>query len=368
MVYSKERFAQAAITRGLEQQTNEQALLALYEKYCREGDEKYLSDIILYAERIGRWIAFNRLADNTHFCADDFEDYLQELSTVLTLQLRRERAKGRRQRNIVWTVRSLYGKRSVDFFRKLKRRNEAPTIVSLDAINETQDGKTREIVGGEGGMPWYDPEDIQERADLLNTLYRLYLCNMLNYDGAPQKALSLCYARVLYHLELRYDPEQMEEAVTIRSQRNKNVTLDDPEKQIAAIQAAQNPATATSAKWAIRRMEGKTIRDLAVEAQASIQNCFDPTLAWGNAFCSKLCKPSDYTNKTPWGSLVFTSVFSEKKLSSWDEAMHHFLTNAVCSQISDDPYLREAIRRYGSPIAAWNVSQQGRNNHAPDER
>lgn len=368
MIYSKERFAQAAITRGLEQQTNEQALLTLYEKYCQEGDEKYLSDILLYAERIGRWIALGHLTNNTHFCSEDFQDHLQELSSVLMSQLREERANGERQKNIVWTVRSLYSKRSIDAFNKLKKCNEKPRIVSLNTMNETQDGKAREMIGGEDGMPWYDPEDLRERTDLFKTLYRMYLCNMLNYDGAPQKALSLCYARVLYHLELRYDPERMEEAVTIRSHRNKKVKLDTPEQQIAAIHQAQDPATAASAKWAIRRMEGKTIRELALEAQTSIQNCFDPTLAWGTAFCSKLRKPSDYGKKTPWGRLVFTDVFSEKKLSSWDDTMHHFLVDAVCSQISDDPDLREAIWRYGSPIAAWNISQQGRNHHASDER
>ena len=70
----QERFAQEAITRGLEQRTNEEALIHLYARYCVTGEKDCLSDILLYAERLCWRIAWNKLANNTFFRPSDFED------------------------------------------------------------------------------------------------------------------------------------------------------------------------------------------------------------------------------------------------------------------------------------------------------
>ena len=367
---SKERFAQKAITRGLEQASNTEKLYNLYERYCATGSAEYLNDIILVAERLGMNIAFARLAEIPHFSKSDFEDCLQELSAILFRVLEKDYKEGTRQRDIVWTIRSIYRKKTISIIRKFWRSN--PTIVSysIDEMNETEDGKTVEVIGGADDTPWYDPEDLFIRTDLHMILYRMYLNTMLRYNGEPQKVLSMCYARVLYHLELRYDPYEIEYLAAAKYANDDRTTISDQEKWIEAIQETQNETKATSVKWARKKMEGKTIQTLLDESEYMLQKSYDPDLIWGPEVCSYLNIPSRFCGGLLWGAIRYTELFSESDTTAWAQSIHNSVADSVCKQICENPELEKLVMQYNSPIRRRLIRKtgEGRENNAPYER
>lgn len=367
---SKERFAQEAITRGLEQASNEDALHRLYDQYCNTGDVKYLNDIILYAERLGMNIACGRLAGTPSYKFNDFEDCLQELSTVLFKLLQEDYRTGKRQQDIVYTIRSIYRKRTIDIVRALCRNKSDSPYVSIDQMNETEDGKTLEVVGAEDDTPWYDPEDLYVRTDLYKKLYHMYLSAMLQYNGEPQKALSLCYARVLFHLELRYDPYEIEYTAAKKFAKDTRSSLSAQEKWISAIQETQKETKASSVKWAREKMNGKTIRALIDESQCLLQKNYDPNLVWGEKVRMFLSKPSPYCGGNLWGTLKYTDEFTESETTDWVQSIHNSVADAVCKQIGENPELEQLVMQYNSPIRQRMILKElrRRKNHASDER
>ena len=149
----QERFAQEAITRGLEQRTNEEALMHLYARYCVTGEKECLSDIILYAEKLCWRIAWSRLSNNTFFRKDDFEDVLQHLATELTKLLQEDLKQCIMRENIIGTIRSLYSNRSIDIFRKLCKTLPTSDARSFDELNEDEEGNPVEAPEGADTTP-----------------------------------------------------------------------------------------------------------------------------------------------------------------------------------------------------------------------
>ena len=361
---TKERFAQEAITRGLEQVKNGDALQRFYDQYCATGDSKYLNGVLYYAERIGMGIAFCRLSGFTDYRNSSFEDCLQELSIKLLSQLQTQYNNGKREENIVHTVQCHYRTKAIDVARMLKRQKVNHPSVSLDEMNETDDGKAFDVFGKEDLTPWDDPDDFI-RKDLYRTLYRMYLNTMLQYSGEPQKVLSLCYARVLFHLQIRYDPYDIERA----AEKLAKHTLTQ-EKWIAAIQKAQTETKASSVKWARAKMSGKTIHALIDESECLLQRNYDPSLVWGNKIRSLLNVPSPYRSGALWGTIYYTDTFSEKDTTDWVQSIHNSIADSVCRQICDDPELDKLVMQYDSPLKRRMIKkmEKRRKNNAPDER
>lgn len=345
----QERFAQEAITRGLEQRTNEEKLIHLYARYCVTGEKDCLSDILLYAEKLCWRIAWSRLSNNTFFKMSEFEDCLQELAVQLLEQLKRDFDHCIKQENIVGRIRSHYSNRSISIYRKLCQNEPTENAISLDELNTGEDGKPKDP-GIIVEPPIADSDDQDEQKELSQSLFRLYLENMLNYKGEPQKVLSLCYARVLYHLQSQLDPDEIERlAERIIAQDDRSQT-DDEIKHIEAIQKAQVRKTATSVIWARKRMADKTILFLTDESESVLKAHYHAGLCWGDEIRASLDEHSPYCDGSIWGNLVYTDVFSEKDTTAWAQSIHASVTHAVCKQINDTPELRKLVLQYDTPL------------------
>lgn len=366
----QERFAQEAITRGLEQRTNEEALIHLYARYCVTGEKDCLSDILLYAERLCWRIAWNKLANNTFFRPSDFEDVLQDLGAELCEKLQEDLEQCIMQENIVGRIRSFYANRSIDTFRKLCKTLPTSDARSFDELNEDEEGNPKDTIGGEDPTPFVDPDDSIAQGDLSQSLYRMYLSIMLNYSGEPQKVLSLCYARVLYHLQAQLDPDEIERLAEKYYLKDARTQTEDEVKRIEAIQKAQERKTATSVKWARSRMAQKAIIALTDESESVIKANYFEELQWGDKMRSTLNNRSPFCNGSIWGDLVYTEVFSEEDTTAWAQSIHTSVTETLCRQIIDDPQLKELVLQYDTPIKNLfrNNPRKGGKKHASDQR
>ena len=362
---TKERFAHDAITRGLEQAKNKEALQRAYDQYCATGESKYLNDVLYYAERIGMRIAFNRLSGFPEYQNNSFEDCLQNITIGLFEQLRSLYDEGKTADNILVVVYCHYRTKAIDEVRKqIRRRSKIPSV-SFDEMNETNEGKPLDVFGGEDLTPWDDPDDFYIRKELYKTLYHMYLDSMLQYNGEPQKVLSLCYARVLFHLQIRYDPYDIEYAAAKKISKNAGQG-----KWIDSIQEVQKATKASSVKWARAKMNGKTIHTLIDESQCLLQKNYDPTLVWGEKIRLYLSTPSPYCNGVLWGAICYTDTFSEADTTDWAQSIHNSIADSVCKQICDDPALDKLVMQYDSPIKRRIIkkAEKRRKNNAPDGR
>lgn len=361
----QERFTQEAITRGLEQRTNEEKIKHLYARYCVTGEKECLSDILFYAEKLCWRIAWSRLSNNTFFRKSDFEDCLQELAFQLLKQLTEDFNHGIKRENIVGRIRSHYCYRSISIFRGLCESEPTENAFSLEELNTDENGNPKDtgIIFEPPITYWNVPNEQQE---LSRSLFQLYLGNMLNYVGEPQKVLSLCYARVLYHLQLQLDPAEIERL----AKKYYTSDTENEAKRIEAIQKAQERKTATSVKWARERMADKTIRLLTDESESILKKHYDARLRWGAEMRAKLDVCSPFYDGSIWGSLIYTEVFSEKETTAWAQSIHASVTHSVCKEINDNPELRELVLQYGTPLKSFFQKewQKGGEKNAPNQR
>lgn len=366
---SKERFAQTAVTRGLEQASNTEALKLLYDKYCRTGAPQYLSDILLYAERLCMKKAFERLSGISCFKRQDFEDYLQEMGCAVSRRLTEDYESGRCHPNVVALISDIYKNTTIDIVRHLISAKPGEREESLEQRNETEDGKPKEVVGEEDLQLGNDPEDAREQEALNRQLFRMYLDQMLAYSDEPQKVLGCCYARVLYQVERLFDPEEIEDAAAVKIAKDRKGGAADGKSWIAAIRAVQESHTATSVKWALGKMGARPILTLTDESELLLRRNYDPSLRWGAEMRGKMDKSCPYGEHQVWGSLIYTKVFTEKELSRWALSIHNSITDAVCRRIRETPALEELVMRRSSPFEKLLREKKGKGKeHASDER
>lgn len=365
---SKERFAQQEISKGLAQASTEEKIKRLYETFCTTGSADSLHDLILNTERLVAGIVCNTLAKSAYFTGD-VEDALQDITLQFVSIVTSDWEQGTRQNNIINTIRSLYKKRSIDVVRTQYSANKDRTIVSLDEMNTDPEGRIRDRVGTEDILTDDEKQLAAEKQDLSRRLLTIYLRSMLGYKLEPQKPLGLCFGRILYQLEMMYNPEEIELAGSQKASRDKRKTLSEYDKTLYAFWDVQSPATATSISWATRKMHGKNLGVLSVEAQSSLQEFFDPSLKWGKAYLAKLQEPSSCEGHPAWKYVVYTDEFTSKQTSDWTESIHKSVFYAALDVVEADPTLLDEVLSSDLPFKAMmNKVKGGKRRESHDER
>lgn len=357
----QERFAQLAIARGQQQASTEEELRRLYEEYHTTGNLDCLNDLILDAELLGKGIAYRTLNQNGQGSMTTFQDCLQEISIDFFELLQEDLRTGHRQEDIVRTIRHLYRVRAIDFCRSKFSETKKGVPLSLENINETDEGKKREVVGEEDDGLRVDFQFEQEKVELFHVINSLYLRNILSAAGEPQRPIALCYARFLYQLEMRNSPEEMEKAAQKKLAKDDRKTVSFHRKWTEAMEDIQVPATTMSAKWAMDRMAGKNLRELSRDSQESIQKYFDETLHWSQDFLASLLQMCPYRDGTLWQDIVYTDEFTSKKTSYWADTLHAGVVSKLMGQIQADAALEEWVMEIDSPVKTLLVCA-GRNS------
>ena len=365
---SKERFAQQEISKGLAQASTEEKIKRLYETFCATGSTDALHDLILNAERLVAGIVCSTLAKSAYFTGD-VEDALQDITLQFVGIVTSDWEQGTRQNNIINTIRSLYKKRSIDVVRTQYSVNKDRTLVSLDEMNTDPEGRVRDRVGTEDILTDDEKQLAAEKQDLSRRLLTIYLRSMLNYKLEPQKPLGLCFGRILYQLEMMYNPEEIELAGNLKASRDKRKTLSDYDKTLYAFWDVQSPATATSISWATRKMRGKNLGILSAEAQSSLQDFFDASLKWGKEYLAKLQEPSPCEGRPAWKYVVYTDEYTSKQTSDWTESIHRSVFNAALEIVEGDPTLLDEVLSSDLPFKTMMDKVKGGKRHeSHDER
>lgn len=146
---------------------------------------------------------------------------------------------------------------------------------------------------------------------------------MLEYDGQPEKALGLCYGRVLYLMTGYLDPEF--------------ARFDDRAGQEPVFKA---PAGSTSPVWAMKQMTGKTLARLRQESEAELTQIFGFPLRWGQAFCRQLetCCTVNGVSR-PLADIPYDALCTVKQVRGWCNSIHNSLMPRACELILQDEEL-----------------------------
>lgn len=363
---SKERFSQPEQTRGLENLSLEDKLHRLYDLYCATGGEQYLGDLIYNAERLAFGIAFNRLRGNSHFRWGDFMDYLQEISILLMNKLRREYLQNKRQENIVHTIRSFYYLRGKDIGIALAKKYNGLDIRSFEALNEDADGNPRETLGEEDEQFNEELELAREKAELSRTLIKMFVENMMGSSQTPPRLMALCYCRILYQLEMRYDRAQMEAAAEKIIRRDTRTTVSDYRKMMDAYEAVQNPRKKSSPSWALERMGSRNFRELKQDSERAIQDILEPGLRWQKPFLQNMQKKSGCDRRVPWMDIVYTEHYGAKQTSALANDAYEKLVVELMDRIEADEELDREVQRLD--LSFGKIPERGMQYEAYDER
>lgn len=358
---SSERFSQIECTRGLEGLSTEEKLHRLYDLYCQTGCEDYLGDILLNAERLGFGIAYNVLLKSSHFYQKDFMDYLQDITIRLLGKLREEYREGKRQKDIVHTVRRFYKLRAWDIRDSLAANLNGREMDSLDALNEGPDGKPVEKIGGEDEI---DNEDLilaQEKAELSWTIIKMYIQCIMDSSEAPSRLMSLFYARILYQLEMRYNWKQIEAAADKLITKDHRTKYSDFEKMVIAFNSVQETKKTTSPGWALERMGCQNFFDLRFDSEQAIHEFFDDSLFWQRPFLQKLLQKSDCDDALVWKDVVYTEHYDAKQTSALAKSMHEVVLDQLMDLIEADDDLDRDVMRLDTPIKTM-MQTLGRGN------
>ena len=366
---SSERFSQMECTCGLEGLSTEEKLYRLYDLYCQTGREDYLGDILLNAERLGFAIAYNVLLKSSHFYAKDFMDHLQDISIRLLEKLREEYSKGKRQNDIVHTVRRFYKLRAWDIRDSMAANLNGREMESLDAINTAPDGKTVEKIGNEAE---FDNEDLilaQEKAELSWTIIKMYIQCMMDSSEMPHRLMALCYARILYQLETRFNWKHIEAVADKLLQKDHRTKYSDFEKLVIAFHSAQETNKPVSPGWALERMGCQNFFDLRFDSEQTLHEFFDENLFWQQSFLEKLLQKSDCDDALSWKDVVYTEHYDTKKTSALAKSAHQVIFDQLMNLIEADDDLDREVMRLDTPIKTM-MKQLGRGyeNAAHNER
>lgn len=333
---------------GLAQATREKQILRLYDLYWESGNEAALGELLDLAETMTRKIVTNTLRDKKFYQGnEESRQTSKNITLLLMVKLREDYAAGVRRENIVNTIRAFYKNRTVDAIRVKYRKHglvfvpakedvaggdftdtpgwragpHAVTVQSWEEVNSDMEGNPMDRIGQEDDIHDADKTLLTERGELSARLQHLYLSAMLKYSREPYKAIALCYARVLFHVERLLDPEEIQRAGDLLAARDTRKKVSDMEKRITAYHAVQSPKTTTAPKWAMERMAGLTLRELAEDAQRSLQRNVDPSLVWSESFMAMLEKPSGRGSQK-WGDIVLTEEFTYKQITKFAETIH----------------------------------------------
>lgn len=212
--------------------------------------------------------------------------------------------------NFVHYAFGIYKNKTLNAIRKeLNRRNKLPTVSTEEPIGES--GKKIQDI-----LPPV-PFDYGEKDDLRKVyggVFRVYCTAFLTSKAFPPSCIALYYARVLPHL--------LEDILDSK---------------------------ATSAKWAIKRMESKSIDDLKRDSEHTLQYHVDSGLAWGGEFIRQLNDELSVSGRTVrLGDVIYTEVYDKGKTEDWAESMHKTTIKAAIVLLTEDRELFDLAKEYAT--------------------
>lgn len=133
-------------------------------------------------------------------------------------------------------------------------------------------------------------------------LLKEYIDTLTSVDVSPQKVLAHIYARIIPHI------------------------LDEiPDTK------------ASSVKNALARMEGKTIQELATEAERLLKGNMFPEFSFDQTFMERMEQnicTSNYSGCI--GDLIYTSVYDEDKIEHWCDDLHKIIIRETYKRIQEE--------------------------------
>lgn len=234
------------------------------------------------------------------FPKDMVEDILQDARMALWTSLQKSREIPE-EFNYPPFAMSLYKYKLIDAARRTARKKSVFDSRPLDTHRD-----------GDDTISAIDPkvEDkywIDEVRAAYVGVFRAYCQGIVSLPDSPPGPLALCYARVFPHL-----------------------TSSIPDGK------------AVSPTWAVKKMQGKTVKALASESETTLQNNVLKTLCWSRRFYAELC--SDFSAEGTsgvLGEILYTDAFPKSKIQYWADYLHIKAGIAASRIISDDKALRK---------------------------
>lgn len=163
-----------------------------------------------------------------------------------------------------------------------------------------------------------------ERGWLWQVLY-CYVQAMLDYPDRPEKALGICYGRVLYMMAEHLNPAF--------------ARFEKSEAQDKLPQT-KKPTGRSSPKWGMQQMRGKTLDQLRVLSEAELSRIFGFPLHWGGHFCKELesCRTVGGTTRR-LADIPYDALCTETQVTGWCNSIHKTLIKRACELILQDDEL-----------------------------
>lgn len=310
---TKELFVQQELERGRRRAARAETIQQLYLSYLDDPQPDTINRMLSVLEAFARGTVYEVLKTSAHYTESDIADALQEGLIAVSLAVERHRQEGVRMDGFCWFARTVCRNQAAQYVRDQYRlRGKKPPIPLLW---QDEDGNELEFLGQQE-----DPVQLQEdleRQQLNRRLLLMYCDALLGYRYDPQKALGVCYARLLYQL-------------------------------VALLEEDRQTHTASSIPWAWEQMGEKDLLRLGMASQKCLQEHLHPALRWHKPFLEKLRSESPYGQ--PWKDVVYTHRFTQSQTSNWVESIHKSVFQQVRRRIHADPALLEAVRSIRTPM------------------
>ena len=207
------------------------------------------------------------------------------------------------------------------------RRRKVPVMIGID--DPISDGNSR--TRGEGAVeisvnPFANPQrPRQERDEKAARLKSMFLRELMDYPGEPQKPLALMYGNILFQLYKDYGGE---DELSLMAKRSDKVS---------------------SPEWAHQRMGRATLLQLGIYAERVIQKCFSKSLAWGSFFNQHMLERTTDGSRRVWADIIYTKTYTEGNTSNWIESIMKSTMMKCSRKMKDSPELTEyAIETLGA--------------------
>lgn len=165
-----------------------------------------------------------------------------------------------------------------------------------------------------------------ERRWIWQLLY-CYVQAMLDYDGEPEKALGVCYGRILYMMADHLNPE-------FARFDTRAGTEQDP--------VCKKPSGRCSPSWGMRQMKGKTFGQLRLLSEEKLSQDFGMPLHWGQTFCRKLENYRTVNGVSrPLADIPYDALCTVAQVTGWCNSVHDPLMSRAGELILQDNDLVE---------------------------
>ena len=314
---TKEEFADGLLCMNTRNQTCSQKAQALYERYRATKNGSDLSDLLTYVSAACEKVISDQLWAADRFSREDVLDIQQDATLHLLLHFQNEQPEDYCNYVLTYCKRA-YKNKTTDFLRRFSSFQGARNTLPLEKQNE--DGEVYEIYGEDSLEQERWRRERQLRCQAAIQLQIEYCRLMMDYRREPQKALALCYGRVLYQLEYF----------------EKNYSLSD---------FLTEPAVAHA------RMGQRNLEALALDSETSLSRLLETPLRWSPAYRENLQQKSPYRDQAFWKDLVYVKEFTTVQTSHWVDSIGASVCNKLRKSLEHNAQWHIWRKQFTEPLA-----------------